>query len=601
MEILSSTPYFFSVLIVLLVGLSFGLRKKISAFLSKYSARAKLGIIAGCSIFSLLTIVAIESAFMNQLNIEITSIAERDLPIIEKMTKSEFELLESNIFFEKAINSHLLGFEEKKNKYKDESKNLLKKSLQKNNEIVAALSLFIENSKLESEKEEFQYIVKNLVRIDSDLEGLAKEKSELMNILSALSNKQLMARLEKVDSKAISLERQLEEILIHFEEFTEKSALHAEHLEIHALNTSLALSAFLLIFLCILLYMVSQSIAKPITSEVDRINNIINPSISMSNDCLRLSNDLNKSAIEQLESITSTSASCEQIAQTLQVNLDQTEEGKKISIQASRSIDETLKSLNELISSVESLKKSNENMSQFLSIVDTIREKTTVIDEIVFQTKLLSFNASVEAERAGEHGRGFAVVAQEVGNLAKNSGKASVEIADLIKNSIRQVENNISENGNNMNSAILKLEQVSAQCSQVKGDIEKLSATNSSISNTSREQSIGVNQVNEAILSVNQNADTINLNAQELAKISQQIVSNTEELSSSSDVLAVIAYGTKNSNLSAPPKPPKEATKKVAEENVISIHKDSATETTTNQSPDIKMAVNASEGGWDKI
>jgi len=42
------------------------------------------------------------------------------------------------------------------------------------------------------------------------------------------------------------------------------------------------------------------------------------------------------------------------------------------------------------------------------------------MNDIVFQTKLLSFNASVEAARAGIHGKGFAVVADEVGNLATN-------------------------------------------------------------------------------------------------------------------------------------------------------------------------------------
>lgn len=52
------------------------------------------------------------------------------------------------------------------------------------------------------------------------------------------------------------------------------------------------------------------------------------------------------------------------------------------------------------------------------SISAGIKGKRKVINQIVFQTKLLSFYASVEVARAGESDKGFAVVAEEVGNLA---------------------------------------------------------------------------------------------------------------------------------------------------------------------------------------
>ena len=74
------------------------------------------------------------------------------------------------------------------------------------------------------------------------------------------------------------------------------------------------------------------------------------------------------------------------------------------------------------------------------SIIQEIEDKTKAIDEIVFQTKLLSFNASVEAERAGEHGRGFSVVAQEVGNLAQLSGKSAAEINEILKRKYKSGE-----------------------------------------------------------------------------------------------------------------------------------------------------------------
>ncbi len=100
----------------------------------------------------------------------------------------------------------------------------------------------------------------------------------------------------------------------------------------------------------------------------------------------------------------------------------------------------------QLHEAMNTMKTSNAEVKELVGIINGISERTKVIDEIVFQTKLLSFNASVEAERAGEHGRGFAVVAQEVGNLAQMSGKAAQEISSILKQSI---EKSVSVTSNN--------------------------------------------------------------------------------------------------------------------------------------------------------
>jgi methyl-accepting chemotaxis protein len=77
-----------------------------------------------------------------------------------------------------------------------------------------------------------------------------------------------------------------------------------------------------------------------------------------------------------------------------------------------------------------------QNTVQSMKDIDTATENITnaieIIDQIAFQTNILSLNAAVEAATAGEAGKGFAVVASEVRNLASRSADAAKEIKELV-------------------------------------------------------------------------------------------------------------------------------------------------------------------------
>lgn len=122
---------------------------------------------------------------------------------------------------------------------------------------------------------------------------------------------------------------------------------------------------------------------------------------------------------------------------TSEENIQLTKQGRDLISNMNNSIKEINNSKDDLEIQ---LKQNSEEMKKIIAIIQDISEKTKIINDIVFQTKLLSFNASVEAARAGEHGKGFAVVAEEVGNLAKMSGDAALEVEGIVQKSTTLVD-----------------------------------------------------------------------------------------------------------------------------------------------------------------
>ena len=150
-------------------------------------------------------------------------------------------------------------------------------------------------------------------------------------------------------------------------------------------------------------------------------------SLSLSNE----STELSQGAEEQSETIQNLARTVQNLNKQVHDNADSAGEVSKFTGDVGRSIDEQDKLMTETL---EAMKAIEEKSQQIGDIIKTI-------DDIAFQTNILSLNAAIEAARAGEAGKGFAVVADEVRSLAGNSSKAASETAALIEGSINAVHN----------------------------------------------------------------------------------------------------------------------------------------------------------------
>ena len=188
---------------------------------------------------------------------------------------------------------------------------------------------------------------------------------------------------------------------------------------------------------------------------------------------------------------------------------------------SSQNISQMAKNANELsLSAIEGEKLANETVSSMDDInsqVSSINDAITVIDQIAFQTNILSLNAAVEAATAGEAGRGFAVVAAEVRNLASRSAEAAKEIKSLVENASKK-----SKQGKDI--AELMINGYNKLNSNVANTLSLLKE----VEGAAHEQKLGIEQISDAINSLDKQTQ-INAN---IASHTNEIAHETSDLAS---------------------------------------------------------------------
>ena len=211
----------------------------------------------------------------------------------------------------------------------------------------------------------------------------------------------------------------------------------------------LARSQTVLLLLCIVVmilygYTFGRKIGNPIEKTSSRLHTSNLTIQKLRGLFKKESTTLLKMAGDQKASMGRTSQLVAENVVQAKENLAQAEMGTQTAEKVDRAAAENVISIQNVVESMKSIEAQMQNIDQIQNMIQSIKAESEAIDEIVFQTKILSFNASVEAERAGEAGRGFSVVAEEVGQLATDSQTAAKKIRGEISTAITQT-NKIKE------------------------------------------------------------------------------------------------------------------------------------------------------------
>ena len=254
------------------------------------------------------------------------------------------------------------------------------------------------------------------------------------------------------------------------------------------------------------------------TSEI--LAMVMNTGEALNNNTHTLSNasnNLSASSNQQAASLEETAAALEQITATIQANTQATNRMSQLAQNVTTSAKNGQNLANQTA----------ESMDDINTQVSSINVAIEVIDQIAFQTNILSLNAAVEAATAGEAGRGFAVVAQEVRNLANRSAQAAREIKNIVELASKKAQDG-KEISDNMIHGYTELNE----------NISKTLDTINEVAIASKEQERGIVQINDAINTLDQAtqknaqvADEISIMATNIANMSNSLVSAASKAS----------------------------------------------------------------------
>lgn len=249
--------------------------------------------------------------------------------------------------------------------------------------------------------------------------------------------------------------------------------------------------------------LISVNIEKQLKNIITKLTASSSKMYSATNELTNASANLADGSSKQAAAIEEISATMNESAAMIAQTADNIEKAFELAKNANDNSLYGIEKMQNVIQSMDALKESADDIGNIIKS----------IDDIAYNTNLLSLNAMVEAARAGgEAGQSFSIVAEEVRKLSKKSAEEAAHTADIISKNIALT-----------NASRKIIYEASSKINDVAGSIGNLNVIIEQISTASNEQAAGIKQINAAV--------------SQMEKVTQENAASAEETSASAQQL----------------------------------------------------------------
>ncbi|AZK48247.1 methyl-accepting chemotaxis protein [Paenibacillus lentus] len=286
---------------------------------------------------------------------------------------------------------------------------------------------------------------------------------------------------------------------------------------------------------------VVASTAEELTASVQEVNQSV-MAVAVSMQDVAENTSKQQSVSEQLQSVTTLlSEDMQQVVATLNGAVQQSVSTSEVATGGSKDIRTFIDDITQLHTQVED---SASLMGKLKEQSEQIESMSQLISSITEQTNLLSLNAAIEAARAGEHGKGFAVVANEVKKLAEQTGVASKDIEDLVRNiqdemnravDMMEQSRSIAQNG------IVSVKQAEGTFDTIAGAIQDLKQMIETTSQNTINTYEKLKNVTVTVEEINEQTRITNEHTLNVSAITEEQSSTMNEMAVASEHLAKLA------------------------------------------------------------
>jgi len=254
----------------------------------------------------------------------------------------------------------------------------------------------------------------------------------------------------------------------------------------------------------------THGIFDGISDDMHRTNGIADQVAAGSDQISAVSQTLSQGTTEQASAVEELSSTVASIAEISRTNAEEAGKACEMSHEAASGIEESNTYMGQMLDAMNEITATSKEISKIVK----------AIDDIAFQTNILSLNAAVEAARAGASGKGFAVVADEVRNLSQRSAEAAKTTTALVESTVSAIEHGrmIAD------STAKSLQLVGEKSSFVNEAISKIASASQEQATATQQVLIGIDQVSTVV-------QTNSATAEESAAAAEELAAQARELS----------------------------------------------------------------------